>query len=278
MKVIYKITLVILFSIGVVVTLYLLQEKPKQNGFKRGKTYTPALVSELELKYNSWYIYKLSHNRIYLGNSKAWLLSFSCNYDLTDSVYERLLYANESRQDLDLLKKQVIHKISPGGEIFSTDGYLNYNETSGQLVFTYYYRNTFVWLDSSLNVLRSGKLIDTNSMAKIKLGSYKSAEGKQIRTTAAPTVIINKRGYITGNDFYNHSGLAADNERLAVFNRHEVLDVYRLDDGSYSHSIYLPRYRGKKLSDFAVRGNLIIALYGAYLVTYKLQGKEVLTK
>ncbi|WP_084241515.1 hypothetical protein [Pedobacter africanus] len=69
------------------------------------------------------------------------------------------------------------------------------------------------------------------------------------------------------------NGLVRD-ESQEDFNRHEVFDVYRLDTGGYSHSLYVPRHPKMQLTDFAVRGNLLIALFDRYLVTYKLSARK----
>lgn len=125
-----------------------------------------------------------------------------------------------------------------------------------------------------MQILRTVRMIDTNTVAKIKVEEYR--DGKTtVRTMAEPALAVNKRGYVSGNWYYNHSALAADNESPQVFNAHEVLDVYSLDNGKYSHSIYLPKYPGRKLTDFAVQGDLLIALYEKVLVTYLLKGEEV---
>lgn len=268
MKVIYKILLVLALSIGTVAALYCMQEKPKKNGFNRGLVYTVEKLDSLELKYNYWYFAGLSDNRIYIGNYKAALALFSCGYNLQDSVYERLLYVDESKRKLEVLKKLILQKISPLGDNFSTDGFVSSNAAGGRMVYTHYYNNSFVCLDSALNVLYTAQTIDTNTVAKITIGEYKS-EGKRIRTLTKPAAGVNKRGYSNGDYFYNHAALPADNEKLSDFNKHEVLDVYLLDNGRYSYSIYLPKYKGEKLTDFVVRDEMIIALYGRYLITYR---------
>jgi hypothetical protein len=268
MKIIYKILLVLIISIGTVATLYCMQEKPKLNGFNRGLIYTAKKLDSLELKYNYWHINRLSDNRIYLGNYKALLVMFSCSYNMQDSVYERLLYIDERKPALELLKQLVLQQIDTAKNSFNTDGYLSYNTFLNRMIYTYYYRNEFVCLDSRMNILYTGKTIDTNTVAKIQLGEYRSGD-KKIRAMAKPGLVVNKRGYADEFWFYNHAALAADNEQPDVFKKYEVLDVYQLDNGRYSHSIYLPKHKGEKLTDFAVRGNLIVALYGKYLISYE---------
>lgn len=270
MKVIYKILLVLAFSIGTVVALYALQDKPVKSGFNRGQIYTLTKLDSLELKFNYWYINRLDSHRIYLCNYKAGFNLFSCNYSLQDTFYRKLPAKDDSRVWLEELRKDALNKIAPTDSGFGADGYLIKDIAATRLIYTFYYRNSYVCLDTGLRVLYTGKLIDTNTVAKIEVSEYKENERSRMRVMAAPAVIVNKRGCIDSGWFYNHSGLAADNEKPEGFNRHEVLDVYSLTNHKYSHSIYLPRYKKQDLTDFVVRGNLMIALYGKVLVIYKL--------
>lgn len=274
MKVFYKILLVLGVSIGLVAALYFMQPGPKKNGFKRNAIKGMLLTAQTDLKYNYWYIDSLSEDSIYLGNYVAVLAAFSCDYDFRDSSYRRLPYPDSSRQKLEMLKQRVLKQINPGKDKFKTDGFLSRNEPAGRLVYTYYYRNAFVCLDTGMRVLYTARMIDTNSVAKIKTAVYRT-NGKKVRTMATPPVPVNKRGYIDGDYFYNQSALAADDEDLAGFMRPpSVIDVYRLSNGKYSHSIYLPWYGDGTLISFGVRGNRLVAVYGRDMVIYQLTGKE----
>ncbi|MDR6783768.1 hypothetical protein ABIE26_002843 [Pedobacter africanus] len=269
MKTLYKILLVVALGVGLVTILYAMRDKPVKNGFNRGQIYSAQKLDALELKSNSWYINRLDSTRIVLSNYKAVLAMFSCRYDLQDSLYQKIPYDEEPKKFFEIIRQIVVKKIEPSGNSFSADGFMNINDHKERIIYTYYYRNSFACLDVNLKVLYRAKMIDTNSVAKIKLGEYQSGE-QHIRTMAAPAKAVNKRGYSAEDWFYNHSALAADNEASSVFEKQEVLDVYRLDNGKYSHSIYLPKYPGRKLTDIAVHGNVLIALYEKVLVTYLL--------
>ncbi|MDR6783318.1 hypothetical protein ABIE26_000194 [Pedobacter africanus] len=153
---------------------------------------------------------------------------------------------------------------------FSIDGFMFLNKEKGTILFVYYYRNDFVCLDTNLNLRYTGKTIDTNSKAKIKVAEIEK-DGKKLRTLAAPPLYVNKRGYSNGNYIYIQSALMADNENKEKFKQHEVIDVYLQDNGEYSHSIYLPKYKDKKLTGFAVRGRALIALHERYLIKYSIR-------
>jgi len=268
------IALVFILSVTAVGSLYFLQPGPAKNGFTRGHIYTVKKLNELELNFGGWYITWLGDTRFYMSNYKAVLALFSCDYNLQDTLYGKLKFADGSRLRLETLKREIIAKLNPGEDSFSSDGFVTLANATGRMVYTYYYKNRFVYLDSDLNVLRSGQLIDTNSVAKIEVGEYR--EGKYwARTVSAPDEYVNNRGFTDGEYLYNHAGLAGDDESINAFNLREVLDVYRLADGQYCHSLYLPKYKNRKLIDFAVKDDLLIALYERHLVTYQLKGKEV---
>ncbi|MNX96112.1 hypothetical protein D3C86_1284140 [compost metagenome] len=66
------------------------------------------------------------------------------------------------------------------------------------------------------------------------------------------------------------STLCADNEKQEDFNAHTVIDGYSINTGNYVYSFFIPKYKGIKVTDFAVRENMLVALHGRYLVTYQL--------
>ena len=184
-----------------------------------------------------------------------------------------------------LLKQNALQKITPDSTTtstqfyqhklqqhsnFSIDGFLSYNKKQGRIIFTYYYRNQFVCLDTNLCVLYKGKTIDTNTLAKIAVAEIEK-DGQKIRTMKKPALTVNSKGYCDSGYIYNEAALIGENEDPDFFREHVVLDVYRLDNGKFDHSLYLPRYKDEMLRDFAVNGNILIALYGQYLVTYLLK-------
>lgn len=338
------ITLVVTFSIAVVVTLFLLQDEPAKNGFVRDKYHTPTKKHGLDLQYNSYYISGLSNTEIFLGNITAPRLSVGCLYDMTEAVKEMvpfskknmidwetarlridspavylteystpsftsttLLFNSEKYHNLKGLKFDLVQVLSPNSLIvngynpvlrqkalqkistigaingekvykhelqqnsnFSIDGFLSYNKRAGKIIFTYYYRNQFVCLDTNMNVLFKGKTLDTNTIAKIKPAEYEK-DGKKIKTMASPALKVNHSGYSDGGYIYIESALAGDNEDSNKFKEDTTIDVYSIETGAFIYSLFIPKYQGQKLSQFAVKGNILVAIHGRSLVTYQLK-------
>ena len=152
--------------------------------------------------------------------------------------------------------------------IFCTDGTLDYDRKTSQLVYVYRYRNEFICMDTSLTVTFKANTIDTTSVAKIKVATIES-EGKI--TLSSPPLKVNKRICVSNGKLFVHSELLADNESKDDFKRNAAIDTYSLRDGSYLFSFYIPLPNGKMLKDFQIVDSSIIAIYDNLLRVYKMK-------
>jgi hypothetical protein len=150
---------------------------------------------------------------------------------------------------------------------FCTDGMLNYERDPARLVYTYFYRNQFICLDTNLKVLNRYRTIDTISHVQIAVSNLPS---KGITTISAPPLTVNRKSCIAGDWLYVNSGLLANNEDKRDFDRWSVIDVYSLTNGKYEFSFYLPDYRDKKMKSFRVFDHTLVALYDHYLYSFRL--------
>lgn len=160
----------------------------------------------------------------------------------------------------DILKTQV-------DGLFCTDGLFNYDPASSNLVYTYFYRNEFIRMDTNLHVLLKGKTIDTISNAQIRLAEVKSDSSL---TMSAPPLMVNHHACIDPQYLYVHSGLKANNEAIETFKKYSVIDVYSLQTGQYQFSFYLPNYENEKLTNFKVLGKTLLAIHGRYMLAYAI--------
>lgn len=166
----------------------------------------------------------------------------------------------------DVLKKQ-------HDGIFCKAGMIEFDATSGTLIYVYYYRNQYIVMDSLQSVLYKGKTIDTTSVAKIEILNSKSGK---LRTMARPPLLVNQTFAVHQDHLYINSSLIADNEDQETFNNNSVIDVYSLSKGIYLHSFYLPRYSGSKLNHFRVFDRQVIAIYPFHIVSYALVESEAI--
>lgn len=162
--------------------------------------------------------------------------------------------------DSAILKKQV-------DGLFCTDGLLNYDPASNNLIHIYFYRNEFIRMDTNLHIILRGKTIDTISTAQIKLSEVKSDSSL---TMSAPPLMVNHHACIDQQYLYVHSGLKANNEEIETFKKYSVIDVYSLQTGQYQFSFYLPNYQNEKLANFKVLGKNLLAIHGRYMLAYAI--------
>jgi len=159
-----------------------------------------------------------------------------------------------------LLKKQV-------DGVFCTDGNLVKTPDCKRIFYVYYYRNQFLCINPDLDLLYTGNTIDTNTIAKIKVSTLRSANQT---TLSSPPLFVNKQTAANNKFLFIVSGLKADNEKRSVLDGFSIIDLYKVQDGKYSFSFYLPNFNGKKLTDFRVDENNLYALYDHYLYKYQL--------
>ena len=164
-------------------------------------------------------------------------------------------------QNPSLLQKQI-------DGIFDTDGYLRYSNSLHSLVYLYAYRNQFTVAGTNLELVRRGNTIDTFSHAKLQIVNVASHAQRKM---AAPPVIVNRQSAVSGNLLFVNSGIMGRYDSEEMWQKHaSIIDLYNLSDGSYLLSFYIYNVKGSRLKEFAVSGNMLYALIGDYLVSYKL--------
>jgi len=202
---------------------------------------------------------------------------FSSAYPIGDHTFVAKAINSQS-------KENIIKKWEPGKKaitpleniltkqidgLFCTDGQLQYDIASKELVYTYYYRNQFISLDTNLNILQIGRTIDTNTVAKIKVEKYTS--GNAFSSLASPPSIVNKRFCVHNGWLFINSNLMANNEEKKIFDRSNVIDVYNLKEKRYKFSFYIPTKHKSDLKDFKVFGNRMVVINDQEIETYLLR-------
>lgn len=151
--------------------------------------------------------------------------------------------------------------------IFCTDGMLNYDRITSKLVYIYFYRNKFICMDTSLNVLYTSNTIDTTTIAKIDVAHI---ESEQQTTLASPPHFVNRKSRVFNNRLFIQSSLMADNESKREIGQRTVIDTYSLINGKYLFSFFIPHHDNQKVRDFQATSNSIVALYDRHLYVYEL--------
>ncbi len=158
----------------------------------------------------------------------------------------------------NILEKQV-------DGFFCTDGNLLIDRKTNRLIYTYFYRNRFLCLDTNLHIIYTSKTIDTNTRSKIQVRTVH----KQ-KILAAPPVIVNELAAFSGNSILICSAVKADNEDQDAFRNNIVVDVYDSRNGRYRFSFYLPKINNSSIISFILDDTKLFTIQGNSLIRYDL--------
>ena len=158
----------------------------------------------------------------------------------------------------DILKTQV-------DGILCTDGFLMYNRRLNLIIYVYRYRNEVICMDTTLNIVRTFKTIDTTSVAKIEV-----AEAAGQITMSKPPLVVNRSACVDDHNLFVNSNLVARNEETEHVKHKNVIDVYNIYDGSYRFSFYISGRGKDKMEMFRVKDNILIAKFPRYISKHHL--------
>jgi hypothetical protein len=273
-------------------------------------SYDLNIIDTLELKYPHGFLDKRANvsfdvlnNDIYLMNSLGILhilkygksLSFNhpnIHVDKLQAVDSNTIIVRNTTKSIDntileisklsikekipLIKKYFLPKTKDA--FFANDGYLHYDKTTNQIFYMYFYKGFVTCLDTNLNLRYISKTIDTvrnvNIVTKeLELDINGNSVKKSLMTK--PPSFVNY--YITTHNkyFYILPRLRADNEDKINSSTKEVIDVYNTNDGKYSYSFYVPKYRNLNLREFLITDKLMFAFFGKYIVSYRIKDGSV---
>lgn len=182
-------------------------------------------------------------------------------------VFEKI----DSRTGQVITEADIIPRQGLGG--FESDGLLQYDRSTHRLFYILYYQNLFYCLDTSLHLLYTGHTIDTTRTNSVSVKRVKFNETTRLMP-ATPRVNINQECCTGGGYLFIVSGLKADNELEDDFRNNEVVDRYRIDNGHYAGSFYIPHTNGESVRSIFIRGHLLVALYKGHVRTFRLDGAD----
>ncbi|MFC0776871.1 MauE/DoxX family redox-associated membrane protein [Flavobacterium sp. HJSW_4] len=165
------------------------------------------------------------------------------------------------RYNSSLLQKQI-------DGIFDTDGTLLFDEKTNRAVYTYYYRNEYIAIDTNANLEYSANTIDTTTKAKIKVAHLKNNTERKL---SAPAITVNAYTAVCENLLFVNSKVSGRFESDKLWEQSFIIDVYNLDTKSYLMSFSLYKIGNKKLSSIIVTPEYLYAIMGTDLGIYRLR-------
>ncbi len=188
-------------------------------------------------------------------------------FQVYDSIAKQNVYVKYRLDSNRFQQNKYLPDKSSDG-VFSIDGILHYDPINHQLMYVYFYRNQFDYLDTNLNRVYTGRTLDSNTTAKVEV--LMSGNKKSGIVTAA-SVQVNKGSWIADNRLYIHSIIAGKNDAAGRIKNYDMLDVYTVSSGKYIQSLAAEKFNGENLNDFIVIGDHFYGLYGHTLVDYRIQ-------
>jgi uncharacterized membrane protein YphA (DoxX/SURF4 family) len=165
-----------------------------------------------------------------------------------------------------ILNPKILEKQIDG--LFDTDGHLVYSKELKRFVYLYAYRNQFTVADRNLAIDYRGSTIDTISRAKLEIINI---DNHGVKKLAKPALIVNKGSSVFNNLLFVNSGIPGRYESEKMWKQASIIDLYSIPENSYLLSFYIYNEDDKKVKNFVVRDNLMYALIGNRLVSYKFR-------
>lgn len=173
--------------------------------------------------------------------------------------------------------KNTIEKIydlpSEEGKVFDVDGQLQLDKTSKRIFYMFFYKGSFLCLDTNLSLIYKAKTIDTVTFTTSKTASITTKINNKLEnktTQSNPRSVINRSYTLYQEKLYLVSSLKADNEIFKNYRNNQIIDVYSCLQGNYLYSFYIPKFKRKQLREFKIHNKTLYAIFDDVLVSYTL--------
>jgi uncharacterized membrane protein YphA (DoxX/SURF4 family) len=173
--------------------------------------------------------------------------------------------------ELDSIPKVTMHPDVLTGNLdgyFDRDGQLIYNERLHKIIYVYYYKNKYVSALPDFSNVQLLKTIDTISLPQIDVKELEAA--KEIHIGGMST-LVNRLSSSYGNYLFINSDRLGRFESEQILKEASIIDVYNIREKTYQFSFYLYHHNTEKLRSFNVYGNMLYALIGNKLYTFKIK-------
>ncbi|WP_307424754.1 MauE/DoxX family redox-associated membrane protein [Chryseobacterium sp. MDT2-18] len=170
---------------------------------------------------------------------------------------------------IDSLKRLKLHPEVLGQKntgYIQNDGLLLSNpHQTGNLIYLYYYSNTFLVMNNDLSIQRRLKLISPPQTITEKLVTLKNGKTK----IEAPQILNFSNAYLANHLLWVQSNIRGKFEETRQWQNASVIDLYRTDHHYYTGSFLVPHRQSKPLKDFLIIDNEFYALIDNEIVKYR---------
>jgi|26BtaG_2_1085354.scaffolds.fasta_scaffold00078_10 hypothetical protein len=156
---------------------------------------------------------------------------------------------------------------------FDRDGMLVVNDDKQKLIYVYYYKNEYLVVDSGFKLFERKKTIDTITKAVLDVQEFKS---KNQSALGSGTITVNGISASSGNYLLINSSRMGKYEPNQDLKRVSIMDVYNLDDGTYSFSFYLYRHNQENLLGLKLKGRNLYVILDTYLIRLEFKPEFII--
>lgn len=206
------------------------------------------------------YYQNIYYNSYALGNNHH--IGFVAAEPQTRSNILGVIYPSEKTETIKLNKTSLKNQING---TFDTDGLLIWNKENNHFLYSYYYRNEVIVLDTMMNELYHLNSIDTITTAQIDMAYYAKTDQYKI---GPRTIRVHEYSATYGDKLYIYSRRFGKYEE--EISGTSIIDVYDYPSKSYLYSFYLYHLPQEKLRNFRVFKNHIVAVVDKELYFYEL--------
>jgi len=151
-----------------------------------------------------------------------------------------------------------------GEGFFEPDGQVNYDASTGKVVYTYYYKNEFIVTDKYLRYAKLYHTIDTVRTPRLGLSVQRDGSRKLNNP-----LVVNKRSYAYKGVLFMES------DRRGMLEKHRgkeavIIDLYSILEQKYLGSISIPNQSEKQQIQFAVYHDSLYIIIDRKLTKYRL--------
>lgn len=192
-------------------------------------------------------------------DSKTFVLREIDNLSPSDQVFVK----HDIRTGIKTRENNISERRHDAG--ITTDGLLNYDKTTGLIVYVFFYRGEFLCIDTNMNLVRRVKTIDTteNIIAEVSKDTNRKDKTSFSRSVNR---IVNQLSKVSDGYLFNWSNILSGNEPDRKGKA--VIDMYDLRRGEYAGSFYIPAYGGRLMKNFTIMRDRLYVLYPEHIVSY----------
>ncbi|MGC1632896.1 MAG: hypothetical protein WA749_12370 [Gelidibacter sp.] len=213
-------------------------------------------------------------------NTELWMKDkayFTKSFPLdTNKIYINTISSTTQLATLGLIEKQGDFDVSLHPNIlekqidgmFDVDGTMVVSPDGQTLGYVYYYRNQFMVMDSSLGLLGRQETIDTVRIAQIELSETNKKGQVHMK---APPLKVNGTAALYNNFIMINSPRLGKYDEPNMLDQASIIDVYNWREQTYEFSFYLYHIEQKKIKEFRVYNNYLVAILDDMLSVYELK-------